>query len=160
ADVAADSAYRDDPQRQKFVKLSGARTIISLPMLKDDTLIGAITVYRLEVRPFTDKQIALVQNFAAQAVIAIENTRLLSELRESLEQQTATSEVLGVISSSPGALEPVFDALLEKATRLCEAKFGNLFLRDESGFRHVAMHGAPSTYAALGKPLIVLSEHP
>src|SRR6516164_6107553 len=126
ADVAADPAYRDDPQRKKFVKLSGARTIISLPMLKDDTLIGAITVYRLEVRPFTDKQIGLVQNFAAQAVIAIENTRLLSELRESLQQQTATADVLRVISSSPGELTPVFDAILANATRICEAKFGTL----------------------------------
>ncbi|OLB68808.1 MAG: hypothetical protein AUI16_30785 [Alphaproteobacteria bacterium 13_2_20CM_2_64_7] len=116
-------------------------------MLKEEELIGTIVIYRQEVRPFTDKQIELVTNFAAQAVIAIENTRLLNELRESLEQQTATSQVLQVVSSSPGELGPVFDSMLTNATRLCGAKFGTLYLRDGEDLRIVAMHNAPLAYA-------------
>src|SRR5262245_43015191 len=113
---------------------------------RDNELIGMIVIYRQEVRQFTDKQIELVKNFAAQAVIAIENTRLLNELRESLQQQTATADVLQVISSSPGELEPVFHAMLENATRVCGSNFGTLYLREGEAFRAVSMHGATPDY--------------
>jgi class 3 adenylate cyclase len=116
-------------------------------MLKENEMIGSFSVYRQEVRPFTDKQIALVTNFAAQAVIAIENTRLLSELRESLQEQTATSEVLQVISSSPGDLQPVFAAMLEKAVRICDATFGNIYRWDGDALQLVATHNTPPAYA-------------
>jgi GAF domain-containing protein/anti-sigma regulatory factor (Ser/Thr protein kinase) len=132
--------------RGGLAELAGARTILNVPMLKENQLIGAISIYRQEVRPFTDKQIELVQNFASQAVIAIENTRLLNELRESLQQQTATADVLKVISSSPGELEPVFNAMLANATRICEATFGVLFQSEGDALRTVAMHDAPQPY--------------
>src|SRR5262249_24433057 len=127
--------------------LGGARSAVGVPMIKDNVVIGVIFIYRQEGRPFTDKQIELFRNFAAQAVIAIENTRLLNELRESLEQQTVTSEVLKVISSSPGELTPVFTAMLANAVRLCEAKFGTLYPSEGDGLRAVAMHNAPRGYA-------------
>src|SRR5262245_60139649 len=127
-DMAATRSYAERHQvAVDAVELGGVRTTLAVPMLKEDELVGAIDIYRQEVRPFTDKQIELVTNFARQAVIAIENTRLLNELRESLQQQTATSEVLQVISSSPGELGPVFTAMLENAIRVCDAKFGTLF---------------------------------
>ena len=132
-----------------LAKFAAARTILAAPILKDSEVIGVIIIYRQEVRPFTDKQIELVQNFARQAVIAIENTRLLNELRESLAQQTATSEVLGVISSSRGELKRVFETMLENATRICGAKFGNFLLCDGNAFRVVAMHEGPAQWAEL-----------
>jgi signal transduction histidine kinase len=131
-----------------------------VPMFKDDALVGAIVIYRQEVRPFTDKQIELVKNFAAQAVIAIENTRLLKELRESLQQQTATADVLKVISNSPGELGPVFNAMLENATRICEATFGNLFLREGHIFRAVAVHSNKQGYDLRRNPVIDLRDNP
>ena len=130
-------------------QLGGARSYVAVPMLKDDVLIGAILIYRQEVRPFTDKQVELLQSFAAQAVIAIENARLLNELQQSLEQQTATADVLRVISSSPSELEPVFQAMLANATRICGAEFGMLWLAEGDGFRPVALHGVSPVLAEM-----------
>jgi GAF domain-containing protein len=144
ADYRTEQAYVDrDPIAVRAVEVLGIRTLVAVPMVKESQSIGVIAIYRKEVRPFTDKQIALVSNFASQAVIAIENARLLNELRESLEQQTATSEVLGVISSSPGELGPVFQAMLANATRICEAKFGVLFRFDGNAFHFAAEVGTP-----------------
>ena len=138
-----------DPMAVAGVELGGIRTLLSVPMLKDSQVVGLISVYRREVRPFTERQVQLVTSFAAQAVIAIENARLLNELSESLEQQTATSEVLGVISGSPGDLEPVFETILANATRLCEASYGTLWLCEGDAIRAVALHGAvPDAYGA------------
>jgi GAF domain-containing protein len=145
ADASAEPGYVEerDPAAVAAVELGGQRTALYVPMLKETELIGALTLSRQEVRPFTDKQIELVKNFAAQAVIAIENARLLNELRQSLEQQTATSDVLQVISSCPGDLEPVFATMLEKAVRICEARYGSLYLNDDGKLRLVAAHNVP-----------------
>ena len=149
--IAHSADYMAEPNHGNAAKLGGARSTVAVPMLKDDQLVGTIIIYRQEVRPFTDKQIELVQNFAAQAVIAIENTRLLNELRESLQQQTATAEVLSVISSSPGELEPVFKSMLANAVRICDAKFGSLFLAEGDALRLAAEVGMPIEYAEFQK---------
>ena len=149
ADITAEPGFHP-----LVLQYERARSVLAVPLLRGKDLVGVIAIWRREVRPFTDKQIELVKNFAAQAVIAIENTRLLSELRhrtddlsEALEQQTATSEVLKVISSSPGELEPVFKAMLENATRICEAKFGVMYRYENDAFYPAAMLNAPSRYA-------------
>jgi two-component system, NtrC family, sensor kinase len=144
-DIFADPEYRwaQDHRGEEGMH----RTILAVPMLREDAIIGVITIRRVRVQPFTDKQIDLVQNFAAQAVIAIENARLFSELRESLQQQTATADVLKVISGSPGELEPVFQAMLENATRICEANFGILHQYRNGAFQVAAMVGVPPVLA-------------
>jgi hypothetical protein len=141
------------PEGRERALRRGHRATLVVPLLHEGMAIGAILVRRREARPFTDKQIELVQNFATQAVIAIENTRLLNELRqrtddltESLEQQTATAEVLKVISSSPADLEPVFKTILESATRICEAQFAHLFGYADGAYRLLATHNTPREF--------------
>jgi two-component system, NtrC family, sensor kinase len=165
-DVMSGSLYAErEPLRIATVEILQARTLLAVPMLKDTELVGAIIIYRQEVRPFSDRQIELVTNFAAQAVIAIENTRLLKELRErtddlseSLQQQTATADVLKVISASPGELEPVFQAMLENAVRLCEAKFAMLFLYEGNQFRPVGQWNIPPAYGEFLEKNTILAD--
>jgi signal transduction histidine kinase len=147
ADLRASSAYAaGDSLAVSAVDDAGIRTVLVVPMLKENEAIGFIAIYRTEVRLFSDKQIELVGNFANQAVIAIENARLLNELRESLQQQTATSEVLQVISSSPGDLEPVFKSILANARHICMAKFAHLLLYDGKLFHAAAFEGASAAF--------------
>ena len=168
ADFSAETGYLERrPEYVASVEAGRIRTALFVPMLKGDELIGAFALARQEVRPFSDKQIDLVQNFAAQAVIAIENTRLLNELRqrtddlcESLEQQTATSEVLKVISSSPGELETVFSAMLANAARVCGAAHGALYLREADGFRVAALDNVSAAYAEVRRRLGIIRPPP
>jgi two-component system NtrC family sensor kinase len=163
-DLKSGDAHRaGDPNRRAVVDLGGARTVLLVPLLKNESVLGYITIYRKEVRPYSDEHIVLLQNFADQAVIAIENARLFNEvqqrtrdLSEALQQQTATSEVLRVISSSSGELQPVFKVMLDNALTMCEASYGNMLLSSGDGFEAAELHNSPPAFAELFKrgPLV------
>ena len=144
-DLSADPDYVLSDAQQ----VGEARTALGVPLMRDGVVTGTINLVRTRVSQFTDKQIALVATFADQAVIAIENTRLVTEQRDALEQQTATAEVLQVINASPGDLAPVFDAMLEKAMRLCDAAFGSLYTYDGERFHSAAQRGVPPAYTSV-----------
>jgi GAF domain-containing protein len=168
ADVLADEEYNPpDGALKQAQKLGQYRTVLVVPMMREGTPLGTFTLWKMEVAPFTNKQIELVTTFADQAVIAIENVRLFDEVQaqkrevsEALERQTATSEVLSVISRSPGELEPVFQAMLENATRICEAKFGAMYLHEGGAFRFAAQHNAPAAWTVQRQHEPVFRPHP
>src|SRR5262249_38876266 len=151
-DVLTDAEYTF----RELARIGNFRTVLGVPLLREGVPIGIFLLHRAAIRPFTEKQIKLVETFADQAVIAIENTRLFEaeqqrtrELAESLEQQTATSEVLQVISRFPGDLQPVFESMLEKAVRICDAKFGNIYRWDGELLHLLAAHNTPSALAKI-----------
>jgi GAF domain-containing protein len=143
-----DGYQQGHPIYRAMYEMTNARTVLIVPMLKEDSVIGTLSVYREDARAFNDKQIELVSNFAAQAVIAIENTRLLNELRESLQQQTATADVLKVISRSAFDLQTVFDTLVQSATRLCQASAAVIWRPHEDRYRAISMYGVSHEFAA------------
>jgi two-component system, NtrC family, sensor kinase len=162
ADIRTEPAYTSDLERSAILELAGARTLVVVPMLKNDEVVGQFAIYRQEVRPFTDKQIDLVKNFASQAVIAIENTRLLNELRErtddlseSLEQQTATSEVLGVISRSKFELQPILQSVVDTAARLCRAEQAVIFRLENGIYRFAAGYGVNPAYLEIERQTLI-----
>ena len=146
-DAKEDETYRNEPRFRDLVDRAGLRTLLHVPLRKGDTLLGVITVYRRERQAFTEQEIRLLESFAEQAVIAMENARLLDEQREALEQQTATSEVLEVINASPGDLGPVFETILEKAIHVCRASFGGLWIFETDRYVAAALHNVPKAYA-------------